>query len=159
MTERVVEYRWVVPESARLDAVREIEASGATVESSGDPFDPAGNDYLDSSQSYFEPLVVIVSLMATVRLLSHLEKLWRDVRSEGGWLVDLRGGKVERHVLPNMPREELVIVTEQGARRALEWTALVRGASSQRPARWWRARRRLVREPVLLHGRWRGRCL
>jgi hypothetical protein len=117
MTEQTVEFRWVVPESARLDALRAIEASGESVESSGEPFDRAGNDYLDSSESHFEPLIVIVTLMGTVRLLRQLERLWRDFRSGGGWLVDLRDGKVELHLLPNTPRQELVIVTEQGVTR------------------------------------------
>ena len=113
MNEDVLEFRWVVPESARLAAVRELESAGATVHDSGARFDPAGADYADTS-ARFEPLVVVISLMAAVRLLSQLEKLWRDWRSEGGWIVDLRGGNVELHVLPNTPRDELVIVTDEG---------------------------------------------
>jgi hypothetical protein len=117
MTERVVEFRWVVPESARVSSVAEVESSGSSVESSGEPFDPGDREYLDDGAARFEPFIVIVSLMGVVRLLSHIEKLWRDFRSEGGWIVDLRGGKVELHVVPNTPRDELVVVTEDGARR------------------------------------------
>jgi hypothetical protein len=113
MNEEMLEFRWVVPESARLAAVREIESTGTPVQNSGEPFDPGSSDYADSSSS-FEPLVVIITLMATVRLLAQLEKLWRDWRSEGGWIVDLRGGNVELHVLPNTPRDELVVVTDEG---------------------------------------------
>lgn len=115
MTEQVIEFHWVVPESARLTALRTIETSGGTVESSGEHFRPSGGDLTDSSESHFEPLIVIVSLMGTVRLLRQLERLWRDFRSEGGWVVDLRGGKVQLQPLPNTPRDELVIVTDQGA--------------------------------------------
>jgi len=53
--------------------------------------------------------------MGVVRLLQQVERLWGDFRSEGGWLVDLRDGKVQLRSLPNTPREELVIVTDQGA--------------------------------------------
>jgi hypothetical protein len=115
MTEQMIEFHWVIPESARLSALRELEAGGGTVESSGEHFRPSEDDLIDSSESHFEPLIVIVSLMGTVRLLSQLERLWRDFRSEGGWVVDLRGGRVKLQALPNTPREELVIVTDQGA--------------------------------------------
>ena len=115
MTETMIEFRWVVSENARLRALREIEAGGGTVESSGEPYQPGEDEIIDASQSHFEPLIIIVSLMGVVRLLRQLERLWRDFRSEGGWLVDLRGGKVQLRSLPNTPREELVIVTDQGA--------------------------------------------
>lgn len=114
MTEKMIEFRWVVSENARLCALREVEAGGGTVESSGEPYQPGEDEIIDASQSNFEPLIVIVSLMGVVRLLRQLERLWRDFRSEGGWLVDLRGGKVQLRSLPNTPREELVIVTDQG---------------------------------------------
>jgi hypothetical protein len=52
--------------------------------------------------------------MGVTSLLRNLERLWRDFRSEGGWLVDLRDGKVKLRSLPNTPREKLVIVTDQG---------------------------------------------
>jgi hypothetical protein len=115
MTETMIEFRWVVSEGDRLRALREIEAGGATVENSGEPYQPGGDEFTDASQSHFEPLIVIISLMGIVRLLRQLERLWRDFRSEGGWLVDLRDGKVQLQPLPNTPREELVIVTDQGA--------------------------------------------
>jgi hypothetical protein len=115
MTEPTIEFRWVVSEGDRLRAVRALEADGGTVESSGETYQPGGDEFVDASQSHFEPLIVIVSLMAVARLLRQLERLWRDFRSEGGWVVDLRDGKVKLRSLPNTPREELVIVTDQGA--------------------------------------------
>jgi hypothetical protein len=113
MTDQV-EFRWVGSERFRLPVLRALESGGAIVENSGERFRPSGEDLTDSSSSGFEPLVVIVSLMSTVSLLRQLEALWRDFRSEGGWLVDLRNGKVQLHPLPNTPRDQLVIVTEQG---------------------------------------------
>jgi hypothetical protein len=110
-----VEFRWVGSESYRLAVLRALESGGATVESSGERFRPSEDDLPYGSDSSFEPLVVIVSLMSTVGLLRQLEKLWRDFRSEGGWVVDLRNGKVQLHPLPDTPREQLVIVTEEGA--------------------------------------------
>lgn len=109
-----VEVRWVGPESYRLAVLRELENGGAIVENSGERFQPSVNDFIDSSNSSFEPLIVIVSLMSAVGLLRQLERLWRDFRSEGGWVIDLRDGKVQLHPLPNSPREQLVIVTDQG---------------------------------------------
>jgi hypothetical protein len=114
MTEPTIEFRWIVPEGDRLRAVRELEAGGGTVESSGEPYQAGEDDVVDASQSHFEPLIVIVSLMGVASLLSKLERLWRDFRSKGGWVVDLRDGKVKLRSLPNTPREELVIVTDQG---------------------------------------------
>lgn len=113
MTDQV-EFRWVGPERYRLPVLRALESGGAIVENSGERFRPSGDDLTDSSNSGFEPFVVIVSLMSTVGLLRQLEGLWRDFRSEGGWVVDLRNGKVQLHPLPNTPRDHLVIVTEQG---------------------------------------------
>lgn len=114
MTDQV-EFRWVGPESYRLPVLRALESGGAIVENSGERFQPSGDDLTDSSTSGFEPFIVIVSMMSTVGLLRQLEALWRDFRSEGGWVVDLRNDKVQLHPLPNTPRDQLVIVTEQGA--------------------------------------------
>lgn len=113
MTDQV-EFRWVGPERYRLPILRALESGGAIVENSGERFRPSGDDPSYSSDSSFEPLILIVSLISTVGLLRELESLWRDFRSEGGWVVDLRNDKVQLHPLPNTPRDQLVIVTEQG---------------------------------------------
>lgn len=114
MSDRVVQFEWVLPEGERVQAIHSLEALGGDVQRSGEPFRPNRADPVaESGYSSFEPLVVVVTLLGVVRLLDQLETLWRDTRRKGRCIVDVRETKVRYIPLPDESQAELWIVGDE----------------------------------------------
>lgn len=114
MEENRVRFEWIVPESSRDEALREIEAAGGTVEVSGDSYAPSPEDPLSPAGSSFEPLVIVTCAVSGVYVLREIAKLWRDVRDTGGEIIDARGGRLRRRRVPSLDRGTLILLTDEG---------------------------------------------
>jgi hypothetical protein len=104
-------FEWVVPESERFAAIRAIEEAGGSVEESDRPMD---EDSEDDSAAGFEPLLIIVAVMAVIRIVRQLQRLWDDLKRKGGVIVDVRGGKVRVRVVESLDREMTIVVSDGG---------------------------------------------
>lgn len=104
-------FEWIVPESDRFAAIRAIEEAGGLIEESDRPMD---EDSEEDSAAGFEPLLIIVAVMAAVRIVRQLQRLWDDLKRRGGVIVDVRGGKVRVRVVESLDRDMTIVVSEGG---------------------------------------------
>jgi hypothetical protein len=116
MSGEIIEFEWIVPESKKDAQVTAIEVAGGIVEDSGGAYRPAHDEARDYPAAGFEPLAMIVAAGSAVFVAQALVKMWRDRRTEGGIVVDTRGGKLRIRPVPTMPSGRLVIVEAGGTK-------------------------------------------
>jgi hypothetical protein len=115
VTGKQIPLEWVLPESERTPALRELEAAGATVVDSDNEYRRVPGDPLLPEGSSFEPLVVIACAVPTVYLIRQVAELWRDIRDRGGEIIDARSGTVRRRRVPSLDRGTLILLTDDGS--------------------------------------------
>ncbi|MFE6096419.1 tetratricopeptide repeat protein [Streptomyces massasporeus] len=113
--DRTVEIDWVVPEGKRMQVIREIEENEGTVQLSGDPYVPEVEDPLNVSDSSFEPLIIIVCVIAFPYFIRQLHRAWRDIREQGGQIIDTRNGRIRIRSVDSLDRGTVVLVTDDGS--------------------------------------------
>jgi hypothetical protein len=114
MTNRQIAFEWIVPESRRFEALRAVEEGGGSLQHSDEPYRPTPADPFDTLESSFEPLIIIASLMGLAGVVKQFTSLWRDLESKGGWIVDVRHGKIRLRELPDVDRGTCIIVSDEG---------------------------------------------
>lgn len=110
MSPEPIVFEMVLDDSEADRAVSAIEAEGGTV-----PDDPML--YVDDAQpaadAAFEPLVIVVSLVATAKVLQLIQRIWREFAGKGSYLiVDTRGGKVSVRKVNHRERATMLVITE-----------------------------------------------
>jgi hypothetical protein len=110
-----IEFQWIVPEGDRFEIIRLIEASGGSIQMSGEEYIPPPDDPLNAADSSFEPTIVIVTFMAGPQALLTLQRLWLNMRNRGGMIIDARGKDVRVRSLPSLDRGTIVLVTNEGS--------------------------------------------
>lgn len=110
MSRDPVVFELVVPDSEADRAVLTIEAEGGTVRD-----DPAlyADDAQPTTDAAFEPLVLVVSLVAATKVLQLIQRIWREFAGKGSYLiVDTRGGKVSVRKVNDRERATMLVITE-----------------------------------------------
>lgn len=104
-----VVFEVVVPDSDVDRAVLTIEAEGGAVRD-----DPAlYSDAQPTADAAFEPLVLVVSLVAAAKLVQVIQRIWREFAGKGSYLiVDTRGGKVSVRKVNDRERATMLVITE-----------------------------------------------
>lgn len=112
-----VRVRLVAKESQCDDLTRDIVEQGGTIAGAPHPFDPPPDELDDYADAQFEPLLVISATVSAAFLLKTISGIWLDHSKAGGTVVDARGDAIQTSVVPNVPRNTLVVITPDKATR------------------------------------------
>jgi hypothetical protein len=108
MTEAIVTFELIVPDSA-------ADSITAAVEDSGGHVGPRSRPIVEDGQSAFEPLVGIVAVIAVTKLTTIFRSIWRELTNRGSYLIiDARGERPVLEVVREPERSTLVVLTEGG---------------------------------------------
>jgi len=116
VTEQLVAFEWIVPESQSDAQVVAIEVAGGTVEDSNATFKPSADEAPDYAAAGFEPFTMIVAVASVTFVVQAVTKMWRDRNVKGGVVVDARSDKLRVRVVPTLPNGRLVVVEESGTK-------------------------------------------
>ena len=112
--EQQIEFEWAV-RSSELDQYRSsLEESGAKVVPGAEPFTPPEGEEEDYTDAAFEPMLMLVGVLA----LGHLVRLIADLLDKhGGLIVDVRTKRMSVREHPALPRGTVLVVGSEEAKR------------------------------------------
>lgn len=111
---KLIEFDWVVEESQVPQEIDGIIAAGGTTKHSGVPYKPKPDELDDYADASFEPMILISVTVATTYLLTQILRLWRDLKYQGGQIVDTRKDKLHIRRVSSLDRGTLVIISDSG---------------------------------------------
>lgn len=112
MSTNSINVQWVTEESEARTFAASALGGGATV-SELKRWEPGIEDLDDYSDAMFEPLSVVVLIVAAGWLIRRIADMVADLTRPDGLLIDTRDGVVVRP-LPKADRGTLVVVSGQG---------------------------------------------
>jgi hypothetical protein len=112
--EQAIEFEWAV-RSSELDEYRStLEDSGADLSPEAEPFTPPAGEEEDYTDAAFEPMLMLVGVLA----LSHLVRLVVDLLNKhGGLIIDVRTKRMSVREHPALPRGTVLVVGNEEAKR------------------------------------------